>query len=65
MERMPGKVFDHLINDTVCIFREESETVVSLKASFSRISESQFGRVVKASDLKSDGFYPRRFKPCS
>ena len=34
---MPGKVFDHLISDTVCIFREESETVVGLKLSFSKI----------------------------
>ena len=36
MERIPGNVFDHLINDTVCIFRAESETVVSLKTPFPR-----------------------------
>ena len=36
MARIPGNVFDHLISDTVCIFRAESETAVGLKTSFPR-----------------------------
>ena len=29
------------------------------------LTKKNFGRVVKALDLKSNGFYPRRFEPCS
>ena len=40
-------------------------TVESLLMEQFTSTPSQFGRVVKASDLKSDGNFPRRFKPCS
>ena len=52
----------YVLNHRVFLWNKK---YVRLKFVVYKIMLSQFGRAVKASDLKSDGLYPRRFKSCS
>lgn len=67
MEIMPGKELDHLIFETFCgifCFCQTKHTLPLYRKEWTNqwVSLAEWS---KASDLKSDGVSPRRFKPCS